>query len=50
MQCEAWRNEPWIRGITIIAVAAGGAASLVVMLTGENWKIEAQCDFDSINE
>ena len=38
------------KGDAIIAVAAGGAASLVVMLTGENWKIEAQCDFDSINE
>ena len=38
------------KGDAIIAVAVGGAASLVAMLTDENWKIEAQCDFDSIAE
>lgn len=38
------------KGDAIIAVAFGGTASLVAMVTDENWKIEAQCDFDSIAE
>ena len=38
------------KGDAIIAIAVGGAASLVAMLTDEHWKIEAQRDFDSINE